>query len=102
MLTSDKSHAGSAGKQYRPIGDDKRSANNDTSARQCSSPEGGISMLWVGMDTHYGLYDPGYREKSLGMDTVGNSASTLYQQISSFLLFPSGPREIGGSQTTTK
>ena len=39
-------------------------------------------MLWVGMDTHYGLYDPGYREKSLSMDTVGNSASTLYQQIS--------------------
>lgn len=102
MRTSDKSHAGSAGKQYRPIGDDKRSANNDTSAKQCSSPEGGISMLWVGMDTHYGLYDPGYREKSLGMDTVGNSASTLYQQISSFLLCPSGLREIDGSQTTTK
>ena len=46
-------------KQYRPIGDDKRWANNDTSARQCSSPEGGISMLRVGMDTRYGLYDPG-------------------------------------------
>lgn len=30
-----------------------------TSARQCSSPEGGISMLRVGMDTRYGLYDPG-------------------------------------------
>lgn len=59
-------------------------------------------MLWVGIDTHYSLHDPGYREKSLGMDTVGNSASTLYQQISSILLCPSGLRGIDGSQTTTK
>ena len=36
------------------------------------------------------------------MDTVGNSASTLYQQNTSFLLCPSGLREIDGSQTTIK
>ena len=39
-------------------------------------------MLRVGMDIRYGLYDPGCWEKSPSMDTVGVSASTLYQQIS--------------------
>ncbi len=38
------------------------------------------SMLGVGMDTHYGFYDPGCWEKSLSIDTVGTSASTLIRQ----------------------
>ena len=39
-------------------------------------------MLWVGMDTHYGLYDSGYRKKSFGIDTVGTCASSQQQFFS--------------------
>ena len=91
LRKSDQSHAGSTGKQYRLIGHDREWVNNDTSAKQCSPHGSGICMLWVGTDTHYGIYDSGYRKMSFDMDTVGASASS--QQTTVFILLcPSGMR----------